>query len=432
MKPEYDPTKQTFSQWRLATMPDLAAADDLTARMIAAAKRGEDVIVRDGVLVSVTQARAEAASREAEYQESRRPGKKPKRSKRSRNRKEPKEDPQAAREEMERLSASTWIQPPPVGIPGPPPPGPYDGLVQSINDEPPMDGLVPATPAMAPQAAREELERLTAPTWIQPPPVGIPVAPPLVWKKPDMSSYANRGSWPVFAMGPDEQTLSEFLKTSIKAKGFATWHVIAGGPSARFILEKDVPHENTIVVNSSILVCLPSIWISTDPMAPDVVEDVEGKVISYGMTAMVPFLRKQDEGYPRVPRVMFGHHISPEPDDVKRIKASSEVWWHHSSTHAAMEVARACGAKAIVLWGVDYGSNAGHAVHSKDSGDYASGYSAAGEDKIFEAWQKLAFAYRNQHVRVVNASPESRLKCFDKIDPDDALRGRVPPAFVGT
>jgi hypothetical protein len=232
-------------------------------------------------------------------------------------------------------------------------------------------------------------------------------------------------------MGPDELTLSEFLKTSIKAKGSATWHVIAGGPSARFILEKDVPHENTIVVNSSILVCLPSIWISTDPMAPDVVEDVEGKVISYGMTAMVPFLRKQDEGYPRVPRVMFGHHISPEPDDVKRIKATSEVWWHHSSTHAAMEVARACGAKAIVLWGVDYGPNKGHAVHS-NSGDYVSGYSAVSEDKILEAWQKLAFAYRNQHVRVVNASPESKLKCFDKIDPDDALRGRVPAAFVGT
>jgi len=300
----------------------------------------------------------------------------------------------------------------------------YDGRVQS-NKEPEMD----------PQASYDELARLSATTWIHPP-VGIASPPslastPLVWKKPDMSNFFNRGPWPTFASGPDERTLSVFLMESIKAKGFATWHVIAGGPSSRFILEKGVPHENTIVVNSTILACLPSIWISTDPMAPDVVEDVEGKVISYGMTAMVPFLRKLDEGYPRVPRVMFGHHISPEPDDVKRIKASSEVWWHHSSTHAAMEVARACGARSIVLWGVDYGSNKGHAVHS-DSGDYASGYSAVGEDKIFEAWQKLAFAYRNQHVRVVNASPESRLKCFDTIDPDDALRGRVPAAFVGT
>jgi len=297
----------------------------------------------------------------------------------------------------------------------------YDGTVQSINNEPATD----------PQAAREEMERLSASTWIQPPPVGLPSPPHSVWKKPDMSNFFNRGPWPVFASGPDEKTLSTFLMESIKAKGFATWHVIAGGPSARFILEKGVPHENTIVVNSTILACLPSIWLSTDPMAPDVVEDVEGKVVQYGMTAMVPFLRKLDVGYPRVPRVMFGHHISPEPDDVKRIRASSEVWWHHSSVHAAMEVARACGAKAIVLWGVDYGPNKGHAVHA-NSGDYVSGYSAVSEDKILEAWQKLAFAYRNAHVRVVNASPESKLRCFDKIDPDDALRGRVPPAFIGT
>ena len=289
----------------------------------------------------------------------------------------------------------------------------------------------PKEPEMDPQALVEDNQRLSTPKWIQPPPACMLDPRKQPWRKPDLSNFFNRGPFPVFATGPDEQTFSEFLKTSMKAQGTATWHVIAGGPSARFILEKDVPHEHTIVVNSTILACLPAIWIATDPMAPDVVADVEDKVISHGMTAMVPFNRKQEDGYPRVPRVMFGHHIGPEPDDVKRIRASSELWWHHTSTHAALEVARACGARAIVLWGVDYGKDAGHAVSSK-SGDYVSGYTELTEDKIFGAWQNLAFAYRNQHVRVVNASPDSKLRCFDKIVPDDALRGRVPPAFIGT
>ena len=124
MKPEYDPTKvQSIN-------------DDLTASMVEAAQRGDDHIIRDGVLVSVTQARAEAASREAEYMESRRPSKKPKLKRSKRNRKE-KVDPQAAREELDRLSRSTWIQPPPVGIPDPTPVAPdpipvapYAGIVQ--------------------------------------------------------------------------------------------------------------------------------------------------------------------------------------------------------------------------------------------------------------------------------------------------------------
>jgi hypothetical protein len=58
----YDPTKVQSYEGAVQSiaMPDPAAADDLTARMVAAAKRGEDVIVRDGVLVSVEQARLEA------------------------------------------------------------------------------------------------------------------------------------------------------------------------------------------------------------------------------------------------------------------------------------------------------------------------------------------------------------------------------------
>lgn len=272
---------------------------------------------------------------------------------------------------------------------------------------------VPPHVEMDPQAFIEENRRLTSN------------------KKPDLDTLFGNRIWPVFAMGPDEQTFSDFVRTSIKARGMATWHVVAAGPSARFIVERGVPEDHSVAINGTILACKPAIWLAVDPMAPDVIEDVEGKVISYGMTAMTPFNRKQEEGYPRVPRVMFGHHISPEPDDVRRIRASSELWWHYSSTHAGLEVARACGARTIVLWGADYGPNRGHAVSGK-SGDYVSGYAELTEDKIFGAWQRLAAAYRNFHVRVVNASPESKLRCFDKIDPEDAIRGRVPPAFVGT
>ena len=60
--PPYDPTKVQSYEGAVQSiaMPDPAAADDMAARMVAAAQRGEDVIVRDGVLVSVEQARLEA------------------------------------------------------------------------------------------------------------------------------------------------------------------------------------------------------------------------------------------------------------------------------------------------------------------------------------------------------------------------------------
>lgn len=228
----------------------------------------------------------------------------------------------------------------------------------------------------------------------------------------------------------DERAIGDWVLITEKAKRRGTWHVIACGPSAAYILERGVPRENSIAINGSIMACIPSCWLALDPMPAEVISDVEGKVLSEGMTCLVPWQRSSDEGYVlSVPRVIFGHQIGPEPEKLAVLEKTSLLWWHYSSTHAAIEVARACGAEDIILWGVDYGKDPGHAIITGGT-DYQSGYRAS-EDKVFGAWQALAGAYRSFHVKLWNASPDSRLRCIEKIDPEAAIRGRVPRAFVG-
>lgn len=111
---------------------------------------------------------------------------------------------------------------------------------------------------------------------------------------------------------------------------------------------------------------------------------------------------------PRVINFRMASHFSLEP---------GPVYAYGSSGLAAVTVALQGGAEKVVLWGLDYCYDNGRHHATQGLYNHSQG---EGREHIYGA-QVSKFAVFPAD-KILNASPISRLECFQKVSIDDALK----------
>jgi hypothetical protein len=186
----------------------------------------------------------------------------------------------------------------------------------------------------------------------------------------------------------------------------STWIILASGPSMTLADANAVRGRGTVVAINNTVQLAPwaDILYSCDPswwrQCPKLWRDFKGRRVGLA----------NDNHLPEIEQV---------PKEGATGLGRKGVATGHNSGHQAINLAFLEGARTIVLLGFDmqhtYGMRHWHGDHAKGLGNFGC------VDLCQRAFPPLADALKAEGVRVINASRETALRCFERMPLKDAL-----------